>query len=684
MAIDILSAKWKARGAGLDVHRFMIYLLISLTSLGRPGEGRGEKGPPLLADGDVGSPMTLEVTSAARKKQEVGEAAAATYILTQEDIRRSGMTCIPELLRLIPGLSVAQIDANKWAIGARSSSGRFSSRLLLLMDGRRVYTPLFNGVYWDVQDALLEDIDRIEVILGPDASLWGVNALDGVINIITKQASDTQGGLLTAGAGNQEQGFGSLRYGWPLGASAHARGYAKYFNRNDSSTPAGLDAFDNWNMLRGGTRFDWRLSRRDLLTLQGDIYEGHENQMVSRMAPSPPYQVISPSRTPFSGGNLVGTWTRTLSESSDLNLQAYYDRISRDDPLLGEVRKTISLDFQHHFKAGKIHNLGWNLSFLHTADQISGRGETIVQPASRRDHLLSIYLQDELQLIHARLRVILSYNLSHNGYTGVEGQPDIRLWWSPRRSQKVWVSASRAVRIPSRMEKNGLADVEILPGEQFPLAYAIQANPGVGSEVLSAFEAGYRMERSKQFFFEFSVYSHFYEHPVNLQPESPRFIKNSIPPYYQLPFLFINGPRGKSQGAEFWATWTVTKFWKLIPAYTWTNAHLNRDKNSIGRGSPVLVSDVPHHQAQIRTQLDLPQAFECDMLLYSVSRIPGEPVPAYIRVDCRLGWSWRHKLDFDLVLQNLQESQHPEFFSTFGVLSTEVRRSLHAKITLNF
>jgi iron complex outermembrane receptor protein len=666
------------------IERFIRCLMAGLWVVGWTVCARGEDQPADTATTSITELMDIEVTSAAREKQTLSKTAAAVFVITQEDIRRSGLTSIPELLRLAPGISVAQIDASKWAVSVRGFTSRFSNKLLVMIDGRSAYTPLFSGVFWDVQDTLLEDIEQIEVIRGPAAALWGANAVNGVINIITKQANKTQGGLLTAGYGSQEQGFGSLRYGRNLGQSACVRGYAKYFSRNDSANSDGKDAFDNWNMLRGGTRLDWRLSTLDSLTVLGDIYEGHENQMASKLALAPPFQTMVPSRTPVSGGNMLGRWTRAINDQSDMNLQVYYDRTSRDDILVGEVRNTMDLDFQHRFKVGRVQDVGWGLGYRYTTDQITNRPETIFSPPSRGDHLYSFFIQDEISLIRNCLRVTLEYKLEHNGYTGAESQPDLRLLWTPRKTQTAWASLSRAVRTPSRLESDGQADLEIFPGNQLPVVAALYGNPDLKSEVLIAYEAGYRLEATRRLFLDLATYFNVYNDLVSLNPQSPRLIQDPPPPHLQVPFLAGNGWKGNVYGAEFWATWNVTRSWRVIPGYTWADSHLNQTVGGSNSIALVTFSDGPRHQPQVRSQLNLPHSMEFDVLLYAASKIPGKPVPGYTRVDARLGWQVKQPLRFDLVLQNLQDPRHPEFFSAFGAQSTQVRRSIYGRVTWSF
>jgi iron complex outermembrane recepter protein len=327
-------------------------LLISLAS-----SVRAQKLTDDLTAASLEDLMNIEVTSVSKREEKLFETAAAIYVITQEDIRRSGATSIPELLRMVPGLNVARIDANKWAISARGFNGQFANKMLVLIDGRSVYTPLFSGVYWDVQDTLLADIERIEVIRGPGATLWGANAVNGVINIITKSAKETQGGLLTVGGGSEETGLGSLRYGGPLGKAAHYRIYTKYFNRTDQVDGLGRSTTGQWAIHRGGFRLDWQASRRDAVTFQGDLYHGSISQQAILPRLSPPFTVAVNDPADVGGLNLLTRWSRSASSKSDFTLQFYYDRTQRFDQVVDETRNTYDLDLQHHLAAGRRHDL---------------------------------------------------------------------------------------------------------------------------------------------------------------------------------------------------------------------------------------------------------------------------------------------------------------------------------------
>ncbi len=360
--------------------------------------------------------MDIEITSVSKKPERLADAAAAIFVITQEDIRRSGVTSIPEALRMVPGINVARIDSNKWAITSRGFNGRFANKLLVLIDGRIVYAPSFSGVYWEVQDTLMEDVDRIEVIRGPGATLWGANAVNGVINIITKSVADTQGGLVAMGAGTKERGFGGVRYGTDMGEATYGRFYAKGFKRDEFVHTTGDDAGDDWDMLRGGFRVDSLLYDRDPVTVQGDIYHGNINQTLNLSILSAPYSDILEDKSKVSGWNLLTRWQHTLSPTSDLTLQAYYDRTDRDDAVYGEIRNTFDIDLQHQFAAYERHEVIWGLGYRYVHDDISTNSSNtlILDPDSSSDELFSAFVQDKITVIEDYLWLTIGSKFEHN------------------------------------------------------------------------------------------------------------------------------------------------------------------------------------------------------------------------------------------------------------------------------
>jgi len=410
--------------------------------------------------------MNIEVSTVSKKNDAMFATPAAITVITAEDIRRSGHQSIPEVLRMVPGVHVARIDSNKWAITARGFNSMYAEKLLVLIDGRTVYTPLYSGVYWDVQDLMLEDVEQIEIVKGPGGTLWGANAVNSIINIITKKARDTQGTLVTGGIGTEEKGFSSLRYGGKLGENAYYRVYAKYFNRDESVYANGDHANDRSDMLREGFRIDWDYSEQDQITLQGDFYDGHSAQRIRQTSPGPaPFvpgtNFQADNNMDIRGLNTLARWTRKHSDSSSTSLQFYYDRTERYAIQLGESRDTFDIDFQHRSQISDDHNLIWGLGYRHTGDNIDNSYTVAFNPSSCDNELFTGFVQDEITILDDLLKFIVGTKVEKNDYTGCEFQPSARLLWTPDERNTVWASFTRAVSTPSRTN----ADMTIIFNE---------------------------------------------------------------------------------------------------------------------------------------------------------------------------------------------------------------------------
>src|SRR5437773_3485433 len=395
--------------------------------------------------------MNLQVTSVSKRTQKVADAAAAIFVLTQEDIRRSGATSIPDALRLVPGLEVARIDQNKWAIASRGFNGRFDNKLLVLIDGRSVYSPLFAGVYWDVQDVILNDIDRIEVIRGPGATLWGANAVNGVINIITKSAQATQGSYASLRGGNEDRAVATGRFGWKTKGDVAIRTYAKYSDR-DAEFHQNGDDFDDWHLGLAGFRADADRGERNHLTLQGDLYAGKAGEREAITTYTSPFIQSVERDADLSGGHLLGLWNHRLKEGSDTTLQLYYDRTHRDLAAFTEDRDTYDVEFRHSLRIASRHELLWGAGYRLTSGATESVPTLQIVPHNRTDDVLSGFVQDEFRIVPSKWTLTVGSKFEHNDYSGFNSQPNLRLVFSPSSKQVFWSAASRALRVPSRIE----------------------------------------------------------------------------------------------------------------------------------------------------------------------------------------------------------------------------------------
>ena len=645
------------------------------------------KDKPDLMEMDLESLMKIEVTSVSKRPEKLSDAAAAIYVITNEDIRRSGATSIPEALRLAPGLEVARQDSHTWAISSRGFNDEFANQLLVLIDGRSVYTPLFAGVYWDVQDLPLEDINRIEVIRGPGAALWGANAVNGVINITTRKAKDTQGLLMSGGAGNEERGFGTVRYGGQASEHAFYRVYAKYFDRDASALPDGSSANDSWSMWRGGFRFDWEPTDQNLLTLQGDIYTGELNQTVTVPSLSAPYSSELSDKVKVSGGNLLGRWNRQFSENSDLALKVYYDRTDRDRVVFDEQRDTLDLDLQHHFQFGDRQDIVAGLGYNLTSDKLDNRFAVMFNDTRRTSVLYSTFVQDEVELIRDRLRLTLGTKVEHNDYTGWEVQPNARLSLSITKKQTAWFAASRAISTPSRAEDDIRINRQALPpGVVGPLPALVSqfGSRDMQAKELIALELGYRIQPHDRVTLDLATFYNFYDRQRSIEPGTPFVEATPAPAHIVIPFTIDNRIKGEVYGVELASSFQPTDWWRLRVNYTAWSIQLHK---KAGSNDPVLEGaedDSPNHQVGLRSLMELPGHLELDLGFRYVDALQNRDVPTYTACDARLGWRPSRNWEFSIVGQSLF-NQHKEFAPSYiQTQTTEVERSVFAKITFRF
>jgi iron complex outermembrane receptor protein len=632
--------------------------------------------------------LNVEVTSVTKQAQPLAQTAAAIFVLTQEDIRRSGATSIPEALRMVPGLQVARLDSNKWAITSRGFNGRFANKLLVLIDGRTVYTPLFSGVYWDVQDTMMEDIDRIEVIRGPGATLWGANAVNGVINVITKKAKDTQGGLLVSGAGTEERGFTGIRYGTTLSDRTHVRAYGKFFARDDQATATGDPATDPWHQARGGMRVDHSAGNGDLLTLQGDFYQGKYRERATSPTLTAPFSSTSDLKGQVTGGNLLGRWTHELSPTSGFTLQLYYDRSERATPQLAEKRDIADIDFQHHLAVATRHNLVWGLGYRFTNDQLLNSQNIQLVPASRVLSLWSGFVQDEITVVPKTLTLTLGSKIEHNDLSGLVIQPNGRLRWTPTDHQTIWASVSRAVRTPSRAEDDIRINHSTTPPSVatggLPALSTFTGNRGYGNEKTLAYELGYRNQLTATVSADITTFYNNYKDLRTVEPGTPSVQTAPSPLHLQVPLNLGNKLRAETYGIEAVVEWRPMEWWRIQPSYTYLFMHLYTDRTTSPTASDAK-GQSPAHQVSIRSLMSLPHNIELDLWGRYVDRLTTGQVPSYLTLDLRLGWRPTKQLEFSLVGQNLLDNHRPEFSETIlPSTPTEIQRSVYGKVTWRF
>lgn len=645
--------------------------------------------PSDLTELSIEALMDIEITSLSKKSQKLSDAPAAVFVITQEDIRRSGATSIPEALRMVPGIQVAKITANQWAVTSRGFNGRFSNKLLVLMDGRSVYTPLFSGVFWEVQDTLLEDVDRIEVIRGPGGSIWGANAVNGVINIITKSAADTQGGLVVAGAGTEEKAFGSFRYGGTFKDDIHYRFFGKYFDRDASVFADGSTAADSWDFLKGGFRLDAAPESDNRFMLQGETYGGDMGDTAEIGIYTPPYAEIENTEGDSNGSHLLGRWERDLGVGSDLGLQLYFDRADWES-FIGSVRvDTYDFDFQHRFHLGRRQEIVWGVGYRYIQDSISGGQGIELDPPSDDQDLFSGFIQDEIALLDNVAYLTLGTKIEHNDFTGLEVQPNARLLLKADERNSVWLSVARAVRTPSRGETDAqVRDKVIPPTPPNPLAIqpVVFGDDNFKTEELWAYEAGYRTQPLDTLSIDVALFYNDYDQLRATELQAPELEFDPAPPHLIIPTLLRNNMAGYTYGLEVAADWQVSSFWRIQGAYSFWEADLSLENNNIPEATLTEAEESsPRHQFSLRSSLNLSRNVELDMWARYVDRLPAYDISSYVTIDARLAWAPVDGLELALVGQNLLEDQHPEFEPEFlGTVGTEVQRSVYAKITWRF
>jgi iron complex outermembrane recepter protein len=610
---------------------------------------------------------TLEVTSVSRRPEEWARAAAAIYVITEEEIRRSGARTVPELLRTVAGVDVARISSSQWAIGVRGFTSNLARAQLVLLDGRSLYTPLFAGTYWDVQNLVLEDVARIEVIRGPGGPLWGANAVNGVINIITKKAQDTLGGLAAVGGGNQERGFGRARHGGRLGGRGAYRVYGRYFHRAAEHQDA-TEGFDDWDMLLGGFRADWDLRAADTFTLQGDLYGGRAGRRTTIASYERPFMRTVEQDADLGGGNLRAAWTRSLPGRRQVSVQAYYDRTEREEANFREDRDTWDLDVQYAFPLPGRQDVVAGAAYRASQGRTGGVPTVVFDPAQRTDDLVSAFVQDSIELVPERLRLVIGSKMERNDYTGFELQPTARLSWSPPGSHAFWGAVTRAVRTPSRLERD-LSLAAALSAEA-PVFARVLGTDAFDTERTLAYEAGYRGRFSQRLFLDVAGFHNRYPNLSSLEPGAP-FLE---PGRQILPFRFGNGLEGRATGLELMTDFRPSTRWVVRVGYDYLNLALRAKAGSADTTSAAAEDNSPRHHVSVRSSLTLPRGLLADGALRWVARRPTNQVPAYVELDLRVAWRPRDRLELAAVGRDLLHARHQEFGGT-----TRIKRSVYGE-----
>ncbi len=669
---------WRRRGEAPQRKRRGSFLFLALAaSAPAAAHGAGAGGRD-LTELSLEELSSLEVTSVSRKEEPLADAAAAIAVVTRESIRRSGATTIPEALRLVPGLHVGQIASSLWAVSARGFSSVNSANLLVLSDSRSIYTPLFSGVFWDVQDLLLEDVETIEVIRGPGASLWGANAVSGVVNITTRSARDTQGAYFEGGGGTKERGFGAVRYGGQLAEGLYFRVFAKGFVRAGEFNPSGTAA-DDWKMGHLGLRADYAMDRANAFTLQGDAYTGDIGQVAPSVVvsgrPGPAGKMVAA----VAGGNLLARWTHTMAAGSEIKVRAYYDSTHRDDPTFLDDLQTIDIDVQHRFQLPLRQEVVWGVSYRSMDDRFRGKGIVALEPADSRDELFSGFVQDQIALLDS-LHLTLGTKLEHNGFSGFEYQPTARIAWNPFQRHTLWGAVSRAVRVPTRLERD--IAIDVTDPTQSPVIRLL-GNRTFSSEKALAWELGYRWQVEPVVFLDLAAYYDVYRGLASLELDPP-FV-DSRTGQVVLPIVDKNLTDGVARGVEASLTISPLRWWRVTANYTFVRLTLDPKGQDLNRGR-LVAGATPRNQVGLQSYLDLPARIQLNLLFRYASALPtsaqlyqGQETPAYATLDASLAWQAQRGLELSLVGRNLFQARHREFPG-----GTEMERAVFAKVAGRF
>lgn len=633
--------------------------------------------------------MQVEVTTVSKHAEKLSAAPAAVFVLTNDDLRRSAALNLPQALRLVPGIQVGAVGAHDWALSARGFADVFANKLLVLRDGRSIYTPLFSGVFWDAQDTVLEDVERIEVVRGPGATLWGANAVNGVINVLSRSARDTQGLLTSVAAGTDPEVRGVVRYGGIVDPQTHYRVFAKHTRYAESELVGGGDARDAARMSVAGFRVDRHGNLS--LTLQGDAYTGREEQVFIVPTRTPPFVGTMAGDIRLSGGNVLARSTHVAPTGTQIVAQMYFDYTHRKSPVFDNLMRTF--DFELHGRAawGSRQEVTMGAGFRTARDSVRNTEVIALTPPRRRMDLWSAFIQDDITIHPERLHLVLGTKFEHNDFTGAEIQPGARALWTPARGQTAWASVARAVRTPSRAEDDvGLRQITSTPG----VSLHVRGDRGMAAEELVAYEAGYRFRLREKVSVDAAVFYNDYARLRTTELDSTALITlmrlaNPALPPPGLPVILTarpgNGMKGSTHGGEIALNTQLTPAWRLRTSYALLLMNLSAASNSSDTSSGAIQGRSPRHQASLWSQYEIGRGWQFDCMLRHVDRLPAIHIPAVTELDLRIGWRPADRWELALVGQNLLSPHHPEFAPSSVVTPrTEVRRRAYLEIRYGY
>lgn len=646
--------------------------------------------------------LQVTVTSVSRKPQSLSTSAAAVFVISQNDIQRSGARTLPDLLRMVPGLQIAQIDASTWAVTARGSNAAFANKLLILMDGRTLYDPLFSGVYWDAQDTALDAIDRIEVIRGPGASLWGANAVNGVINIITKHAKDTHGFKASVAAGTSTRIESTAQWGGAIGDAVDYRFFGKYFSRDGFASKQAGTVYDDWKMSRIGGRLDWSPSARDMLTITAEYYDADVGENVLENSVMPPYSTTINTDVEPRGGFLNVGWNHVISDTSSLDVRVFYDQRDRRDLAPETERDTFDIDLQHHFKLWSRHDIVWGFGIRNSSDDTVGSETLSLNPADRSQRLYGAFVQDEIRVLGDGVFLTLGTKVEKSNFSpsnDFEWSPNLRLSWLISDTNTLWGSVARAIRTPSRIELDGRVLGFVDPPfsatnpDPVPFALTINGNPAYDNEEVIAYELGYRAQPLESLTVDVALFFNDYDDlrfsavmPVICQPAglpiaNPACFMFGPPAYVELPVTFNNQDSQETKGIEIAASYNATDWWRINASYT----YLKISGGNVVAAIASTGDDSPEHKLSLRSNMHINETMDLDVWARYVDELKIQQIDSYIGLDARFAWQATPQLTVSLIGRNLLESGHIEFREESDTsLAVEVERELIAELVWQF
>ncbi len=644
-------------------------------------------GGKALAELDLEDLLSVEVTSVAKSPQKLTAAPAAVTVITGEEIRRGGFTSIPEALRLVPGLHVARIMGNRWSIAARGFGGEFTNKLLVLIDGRAVYTPLFGGVYWDVQDTMLSDVERIEVIRGPGGVMWGANAVNGVINIITKAAKDTSGGQAYGAAGSHERGMSGFRYGGELGEDDFYRIYAKYYDRDEFATANGAGAGDESRQIRLGFRTDLDWTERGGITLQGDAYRGDNREQALVPIASAPYVESRALRPSVEGGNFLARWSSRGDDGAESTVQSYLDYTDRSfDTIARERRLTLDLEAQHALAPWHGHSVLVGAGYRVTTDDIDASLAIDFTDRHETDQIVSAFAHDAFDLVPDVLRFSFGAKVQLNDYTGLEVQPDARLVLQMSEKMTSWFSVARAVRTPTRADDALQADLNSQAGGGGLAAMGVLfGSKDLESEDLLAFEAGWRWQASPTVAFDAAAFYNQYDDLMTIGQGTP-FFEAQPRPRIVVPLFWRNAGEAQTWGGEVSANLQVSPTWLVSGHWALLRVQMQVDDPTAIATIQDPETETPRHQVHLRSQWRLGQQVDIAALAWWTDRTRSQTlrIDDYVRLDLRLGWQPQENIEVSLVGQNLIDTRHAEASTDLYTVPSDVERGVYFQVTSRF